>query len=237
MHDKLPVLLGRAILRLLRQTGMSPANISKRFYKQRIQFFFGSRVGAAKTGAKCQRPRCSQSESYSDHLSSSLPIFSSTIIHPILSKCYDAPAWAQAVNERERLFAGLSSLPALPALLLLAMSPQWFSGGLLVSRALHGVFSLFCKHLAVNKCALVNHTVTSAKGWMPEPNFKSSPEWMTWYKEYRDSRCCWPPLVRENPSQYIMEGSLEAKLPTIWTYPDIAAASCFLYVSVYVSFT
>ena len=86
-----------------------------------------------------------------------------------------------------------------------------------MSRALHGVFSLFCKHLAVNKCALVNHTVTSAKGWMPEPNFKSSPEWMTWYKEYRDSRCCWPALVRKNPSQYIMEGSLEAKLPTIWT--------------------
>ena len=142
MHDKLPVLLGRAILRLLGQTGMSPANISKRFYKQRIQFFFGSIVGTAKTGAKCQRPRCSQSESYSDHLSSSLPIFSSTIIHPILSKCYDAPAWAQAVNERERLFAGLISLPALPALLLLAMSPQWFSGGLLVSRALNGVFFL-----------------------------------------------------------------------------------------------
>ena len=48
MHDKLPVLLGRAILRLLRQTGMSPANISKRFYKQRFSFFLVQELGLQK---------------------------------------------------------------------------------------------------------------------------------------------------------------------------------------------
>ena len=153
MQDKLPVVLGRAILRLLRQAGIPPANISKRFLQAADSVVslvqeLGLRM-TAETVAKCQMPRCSLRESYSDHFSSSLPIFSSTIIHPILPRCYDAPAWAQAVNERERLFVGLIWFDwfTLPALLLLAMSPQWLSGGLLVSHALRGAFSLFCKHL------------------------------------------------------------------------------------------